>query len=362
MAPAEPADTPTELPRTSKGPLVKTVPARARGWAGLVFGRRWLLATVVAVVGLLASAIWYLHRPLPPPRVTEYTQITHDDRHKIPVATDGARLYLNLDHQPYRPAQVAVSGGEVTLFPVQLPNPTLADVSADGASLLVHSLDSGRASLWSVQVPGGSLRRLLDGVRLGSYPWSSAGWSPNGKLLAYYTSDGDINAMRSDGTESHKLVSAPHRLSISVSGDVRWSPDGTRIRFTQDHRLWEMSSNGSGLHPLLPDWHPSEWQCCGRWTPDGRFFVFLLSKQLASNLGAVVPAAQIWALDERHGFLRPAHPEPVQLTSGPIRWDPGNSQHGWREDLFQRSHSEGRTGSVRCAVPAASALPLRHLR
>jgi Tol biopolymer transport system component/DNA-binding winged helix-turn-helix (wHTH) protein len=293
---------------------VEAVPATSQGWVGRVLGRRWLWTTVVIVVGLGASAIWYLRRPLPPLRVTEYTQITHDDRHKIPVAADGARLYLNLDHQPYS-AQVAVSGGEFTPFPVALPNPFLRDVSPDGSSLLVSSLDIGHQSLWSVQIPGGSLRRLLDDGLV-----SSAAWSPNGKLLAYCTRNGDLNVMRGDGTESRKLVSAPGHNTLFPTIDVSWSPDGSRIRFTWDRKLWEVSSSGSGLHPLLPGWHPSEWQCCGRWTPDGRFFVFLLSEPLVSNTSAVIPAAQIWSLDERHSFLRPALPEPVQLTSGPIRW------------------------------------------
>ena len=297
-----------------EGVAVEAVPATTRGWVGRILKRRWLWATVVMVVGLGASAIWYLRRPLPL-RVTEYTQITHDDRHKIPVAADGARLYLNLDHQPY-PAQVAVSGGEVTPFPVSLPNPFLRDVSPDGSSLLVSSLDSGRRSLWSVQIPGGTLRRLLDNGLV-----TSAAWSPDRKLLAYRTINGDIYVMRGEGTESHKLVSVPdHHLSFFPTRDVRWSPDGSRIRFTWDNKLWEMSSSGSGLHPLLPDWHPSEWQCCGRWTPDGRYFVFLLREPLASNTGAVIPPGQLWAIDERHSFLRPAHPDPVQLTSGPIRW------------------------------------------
>jgi dipeptidyl aminopeptidase/acylaminoacyl peptidase len=35
----------------------------------------------------------------------------------------------------------------------------------------------------------------------------------------------------------------------------------------------------------------------------------------------MIPAAQLWALDERHGFFRSVPGEPVQLTSGPIRWD-----------------------------------------
>src|SRR5450631_708184 len=196
-----------------EGVAVEVVPARAQGWIDRMLRRRWLWATVVFVVGLLASGIWYLSRPLPP-RVTEYTQITHDDRHKIPVGTDGARLYLNLD---YHPAQVAVSGGEVTPFPVALPYPSIRDVSPDGSSLLVTSWDSGHPSLWSVQIPGGSLRRLLDDG-LGT----SAAWSPDRKLLAYRTINGDINVMRGDGTESRKLVSAPDQ-TIFPTRDVSWS-------------------------------------------------------------------------------------------------------------------------------------------
>ncbi len=317
LASAKPADTLTEPPTTSEGDLVETVPARERGRTGLAIRRRWLSAAAVAVVGLLASAIWYLRRPLPPPRVTEYTQITHDARHKFLLATDGARLYMYLYLQPEPWAQVPVSGGEVTPFSLPLPNPSLKDVSPDGSSLLVGSLDNGRGSLWTVQIQGGSLRRLLDDCRI-----NSARWSPDGKLVTYYTLDGDIFVMRSDGTESHKLVSAPGHFSINnlYTGYLSRPPDGSRIRFSRDLKLWEMSSDGSGLHPLLPGWHPSEWQCCGRWMPDGRFFVFLSGAPLAGNPAARPSPAQIWALDDRRSFLRPAPTEPVQLTSGPIRW------------------------------------------
>lgn len=314
VAPAEPADAPTELP-TSKGNCVETAPARARGWAGLALRRRWLLTTVVAVAGLIALAGWNLRRPLPPLRVTEYTQITHDARHKIPVAIDGARLYLYLEHQPEPWGQAPVSGGEVTPLPLSLPNPSLQDVSPDGSSLLVSSMDSGRGSLWSMKVQGGSLRRLLDDSQV-----NSARWSPDGKLVACYTSNGNIYVMRSDGTESHRLASAPGHFSNLYIGNLSWSPDGSRIRFTRDSRLWEMSSTGSGLHPLLPGWHPSEWQGYGRWMPDRRSFVFISGLPLRSNPAEALPPAQVWALDERHSFLRPATTEPVQLTSGPVRW------------------------------------------
>ena len=53
----------------------------------------WLMSGAVVLAAGLASAIWYLHRPLPPPKITGYAQITYDGRRKVLGATDGSRLY-----------------------------------------------------------------------------------------------------------------------------------------------------------------------------------------------------------------------------------------------------------------------------
>ena len=111
---------------------------------------------------------------------------------------------------------------------------------------------------------------------------------------------------------------------------LSWSPDGSKIRFSRDNRLWEMSSGGSGLHPLLPGWRTSSSQCCGRWTPDGRFFVFEIRGDPFNNYSHR-PASQLWVLDERRGLFRRSANEPIQLTSGPTRWnDPIPSKDGTR--------------------------------
>ena len=81
-----------------------------------------LAGAVILIVGL-ATAIWYLRRPLPPLRVTEYIQITHDGHHKNIAGTDGSRLYLNREYNPPHTAQVAISGGEIAPVPVALPLP-----------------------------------------------------------------------------------------------------------------------------------------------------------------------------------------------------------------------------------------------
>jgi Tol biopolymer transport system component/DNA-binding winged helix-turn-helix (wHTH) protein len=269
--------------------------------------RSWLLPGAVILAIGLATAIWYLRRPLPQLRVAEYTQITHDGRPKAIAGTDGSRLYFNWINDPQPTAQVAISGGEIAQVPVALPFPWIQEVSPDGSTLLVTSSEDGKVSLWAVQVPGGSLRRLLTGAH-------SAAWSPDGKSVVYSLENGDLSVAGSDGTETRKLA------AVGLTGPLSWSPDGSKIRFSKGNRLWEVSSDGSGLHPLLPGWRPSSSQCCGHWTPDGKFFVFL-SRGALFFYNDHLPASQLWVLDERHGLFQRAPTDPVQLTSGPIRWN-----------------------------------------
>ena len=270
--------------------------------------RSWLLPGTVLLAAGLASAIWYLRRPQPLLRVTEYTQITHDGRPKDLVGTDGSRLYVNRNNDPQPTAQVAISGGEIAPVPVALPLPDIRAVSPDGSTLLVASNEGGHGSPWNVEIPAGSLRRLLTDVWV-----RSAAWSPDGKSVVYSPGNGDLDVMQSDGTGTRKLAAVG-----GLPRELSWSPNGSKIRFSRDHRLWEMSYDGSGLHPLLPGWRPSSSQCCGRWTPDGKFFVFL-SRGAFNYSDDLLSASQLWVLDERRGLFRRTPTEPVQLTSGPIR-------------------------------------------
>jgi Tol biopolymer transport system component/DNA-binding winged helix-turn-helix (wHTH) protein len=270
---------------------------------------KWGRPSAALLALSLAVAVWHLRRPLPAVRVTgEYVQITHDGQRKNLVGTDGSRLYFTRDFNPQSIAQVAISGGEIVPIQTALQVLSLQDVSPDGSSLLVVSENSGQASLWSVQIPAGSLRQLLTGVAV-----NSAAWSPDGKSVVYSTANNDIYVIRSDGTGVRKLADAGGPAST-----LSWSPDGSRIRFFKDSRLWEMSSDGAGPHALLPTWQPSSPMCCGHWTPDAKFFVFLLQ---TTTRGSYLPGNQLWIRDERRGLLRRVPPEPAQLTSGPIRWN-----------------------------------------
>jgi len=211
--------------------------------------KRWLVPGALLVVGL-AVAVWYLRRPLPPLRVTgEYVQITHDGHLKLLVGTDGSRLYFTRKDFPQPLAQVAISGGEIASIPTTLPGPFLQDVSPDGSSLLVSSFDGGQEKLWSLQIPAGSLRQLLTDVGV-----NSAAWSPDGKSVVYSTGNNDIYVVRSDGTGMRKLADVG-----GFATTLSWSPDGSRIRFFKERRLWEIILGRIGsariaawLAPLVP--------------------------------------------------------------------------------------------------------------
>jgi len=269
-------------------------------------------AVAVGGFGLVVVAllIYFQSRPLPLPKVSGYAPVTHDGNQKSLVGTDGARLYFNEFASTVSGiAQVSGSGGEVAFVAVPTPTMELLAVSTDGARLLVAD-EVGNRQLWTVPVLGGSPRRLGEAIG------RAAAWSPDGQMIVYANGH-DLFLARSDGAEPHKLVSAPEDASHPA-----WSPDGTVIRFsiggnaTNQSSLWQVSINGTGLHPLFPAWHTPPDECCGKWTPDGKYFVF----QSRGN---------IWALAEKRNLFGKANARPMQVTSGPMTFsDPLPSKDG----------------------------------
>ena len=292
------------LPDSGSAPAVTALPSRRPPPRAVL----WSIA-LIAVILLVAVAWFEIARNAAVPlRISEYTQLTHNGHAGYVFGTDGSRLYLIHFNAPSI-EEVAVSGGEIETIPsIKLPNAFLFDVSPDGSTLLVQSSkgDTPSAPLYTVQVVGGAHRYLADTTP------ASGTWSPDGKLVAYTTLNGDLSVVNSDGTGAHKLASVG-----GAAYPLRWSPDGSTIRFSRDLKsLWEITSSGSDLHQLLPGWHPSEDKCCGRWSPSGEFFAFLVGP-LGSGK---VPEAQIYALDERHTLFRRPVKDPIRLTSGPIEW------------------------------------------
>jgi len=278
----------------------------------------WAVISGAALIALTIILGYLLTHPLPPPRVLQTIQLTDTNRPKSDVVTDGTRLYFV---DPAGLSQTSVTGGETAPIPSSLPtiDPNfigLFDISADGAELLLntHQATAPEGPLWTLPVLGGSPRRL------GNLEVHSAAWSPDGKRIAYCQGN-EIFLAKSDGSEPKLLVATD-----GTPAHIRWSRDGSILRFTVDNpqinsrSLWQASADGSHLHPLLPGWNNPPNECCGRWTPDGRYFVFQSIREGTAN---------IWTLRENAGLFRPASHDPVRLTTGPMNTgDPVPSRDG----------------------------------
>ncbi|MCG3161175.1 MAG: Serine/threonine-protein kinase PknD [Acidobacteria bacterium] len=276
--------------------------------------RKWAVIAAVPVVIIAALLIWKLKPSSDgPPKVLSYTAITTDGNAKAvgvfdqPIAsmrlslvTDGPRLYFSamVNGQTVL-NQVSGAGGETVTLSAPFQNSNLLDLSPNRSEFLLVDLipSDSEAQLWALPLLGGSPRRLGD-VRA-----HAASWSPNGQQIVY-ANGSDFFVANNDGTGARKLLTAAGRPYWP-----RWSPDGSRLRFTvldtqtNATSLWEVNADGSNPHPLLPGWNTPAAECCGNWTADGRHFVFQSTRN---------QTASIWSLSGQAGR------EPAQLTIGPL--------------------------------------------
>ena len=200
-----------------------------------------------------------------------------------------------------------LQGGETSAIATPFLVNQIADISPDKSALLIpaYAAQEGDPPLWVLPLPSGAPRRL------GELRGHDGTWSPDGQqiLFAYGS---DIYIARTDGTESKKLASLP-----GYPFWPRWSPDGSRVRFslndsrTGSNSLWEMEADGSHPHALLSGWSNPSQECCGRWTPDGKYFIFQSDHD--GN-------TQIWAIPEKGSLFRKATLEPTDLTTGPLSY------------------------------------------
>ena len=271
---------------------------------------KWLRWTIVAVVFGFAILLASVLRKPVSPRLGDAQQITRDGLPKSGVVasglvTDGTRLYFQ-ELKGSRPVagQVSVGGGETAQISTPIEELFFLDISPDRSELLVANLRLGEFDppLWIVPLPAGSPRRV------GDLAAHDAAWLPDGRIVL--ANGSNLFVANKDGSESHKIVALK-----GLAFAPRVSPDGLHIRFSvQDFEknsssLWETTTDGKDLHPLLQDWNNPPQECCGKWTPDGEYYVFQSTQNGRSDL---------WALQEKSHFLQRRNTTPIRLTAGPL--------------------------------------------
>ena len=305
---------PREAKIAETATLQDDAPAERPRNSGL--GRVWLWATALAVAVALLLAIFWWHRPLPQPRIVGTRQLTHDSIRKRSLVTDGNRIYfVESFWQTARLAQVSVAGGEVSVISTGPALPDLGDISPDGSELLgTISSDNVQEQICVFSVLTGTPRRIAD--LIGHDP----GWAPDGKL--FFSRGNDIWVAEHDGSSPRKLLA-----TSGVPWGPHFSPDGMRFSFTVFNpatftlKGWTARLDGTDPRDILPGWGTPPAERGGRWTPDGRYFIFLTHQNNASAL---------WALAQNAGFGGAQSGKPVQLTTGPL----------WIDDVLPAKNSK----------------------
>ena len=276
-------------------------------------------AAVLVSLAIGATFVW-LRMPQARPRVLTTTQLTRDSSRKLGLFTDGSRLYIA---ERRGLVQTVVTGGETSPIPIPLRSASVMDISPDHSQLLVRTqllpenfFGGLSGEYWSFPLPSGPPHRIAD---LSGEPGR---WSPDGRQLIFSRGK-DVYLAKADGTDVRKLFTAP----TSVSG-YQFSLDGTRIRFHLGNwddnirSIWEVRTDGTNLHPLLPGWRNPASDCCGVWSPDGRYFLFVERDNNPSFI-----EGNIWALRETSSAFRKYPSRLFQLTTGPmlfrsLTWSP----------------------------------------
>jgi Tol biopolymer transport system component len=273
-------------------------------------GRYVSAAAVLVILGGLATALSVLwRRPPAVPRVTAIRQVTHDGMLKQLVHTDGTHVYYTVQSTTGSSIlQVPFSGGDSVPLETPFRRPYLQDILPGRNELLVEDDVRGQVPdpVWVLSTTGGSLRPL------GDLEAFDSAWSADGQQIVY-AKGSDVLLARGDGSGSRRLLTAPGRVRFP-----RLSPDGRRLRYTVPREstaafpggfLWEAAADGTAPHLLLPGWNAG----FGRWTPDGRYYVFHATRD-----GEVA----LWARRERGRWPWSAQgpSAPSKLTTGPMSY------------------------------------------
>lgn len=308
------------LPESLQADNGTPVPSVAR------FGT-WRLTIVLGITLVLAAVVIGAHRLFPssPVRVLDIVQISHNTKLDPwgRVTTDGARLFFMEragDH--WNLMQVPAIGGDAQPFSTAYRNMRVVNVSPDRSEFLAMTFVARVEDLplWLVPVVGGPPRRI------GNILADDAVFTPDGRAITFDGTDG-IYLCERNGSDVRKLVGLPGR-----SAHPAWSKDGQRLRFTlfsdfsEQTSIWEVSADGSGLHPVLDHWPLRGHERSGRWSPDGRYYFFESRQNGLQTIWVVRDAVDSWLAEA---------PAPVQLTFGPNSYglpvpdDTGRSVFMW---------------------------------
>jgi Tol biopolymer transport system component len=184
---------------------------------------------------------------------------------------------------------IPVKGGEPTQLTISGHDCTYPCWSPDGKSIAyirTYGWLKGEviSNIYVIPEEGGEAKQITSEsdkvLKLGSY----IDWSPDGKLIAYFSKDGTINVIPAGGGEPRVVVKVE---DANTHSDLTWSPDGKKIAYTSKGSIWVISSDGGQPVEVKTGLDSKATQVA--WSPDG--------KKIAFN-GEKWGEAELWLMED----------------------------------------------------------------
>jgi Tol biopolymer transport system component len=262
--------------------------------------RNWVLVACLVTLLIAGGLLYRGSKPPSLPTITGSHAVVTNIHSTMPVPetkllTDGKSIYFQtIEGSTFSTFQVPVSGGAVSEIPTG--NGWLSDISRDGSELLFmvpEIPDWEHASVFTQPLPAGPARMILkDG-------WDPI-WDADGRFIFFVRNHyKELDRADADETGVRRIATSTDIFSPHLS------PDGLRIRFSAERKLWEVGTDGSNLQPILAGQKDA---FGGAWSPDGKVYFFS---------GWDGERFSLWSAPDRPNWWQQRPAVAQKLTSGP---------------------------------------------
>ncbi len=245
-----------------------------------------------------------------------------DQQRNIPPVTNSPNIE-NLALTP-APTKTSSSGDLTTFTPTFTPTTKIPE----GTRI---AFSGGIKGIFEMSLPSGLPRPIVLSPG-GNVLYFSPSWSPDGNKIVY-EQDSKVYVLNRDGSDFHILKNE----QVKIQSSPAWSPDGEHIAYVSDNSLFVVNADGKDLQQLGK---LSSIVYFPAWSSDGKQLAFL-----ASSAGEHNPL-NIFLIDRDGKNLR-AITEAIAGESQ-LAWSPDGSKIAFRsfEDCGDINVLNLKTGSI----------------